>query len=209
MIVAGGDAVASELLEAVPDPDYVIAADSGLDLAMQLGIPVDVVVGDLDSASEQAADTARAAAVEFSIHPEDKDQTDLELALSLAGQHEPERVIIVGGGGGRLDHLLANAALIEHAPFRDIQWITADAYTYVVRERAQIGGVPGGLVTLLAIGSDATGVRTEGLAWELNGETLEAGSSRGVSNRFTEPVAHIEVATGALLVVVNQAAHEA
>ena len=45
-------------------------------------------------------------------------------------------------------------------------------------------GEPGELVTLVAVNGPAEGVTTEGLAYPLRGETLEPGSSRGVSNVF-------------------------
>ena len=42
---------------------------------------------------------------------------------------------------------------------------------------------------------------TEGLDYPLAGETLEAGSSRGVSNVFTGDAATVEVGRGVLLAV--------
>ncbi len=45
------------------------------------------------------------------------------------------------------------------------------------------------------------GVTTEGLAYPLRGETLEAGSSRGVSNVFVEETARISVERGVLLAI--------
>jgi thiamine pyrophosphokinase len=44
-------------------------------------------------------------------------------------------------------------------------------------------------------------VRTEGLKYPLADETLEPGSSRGVSNVFVEPAARITVERGVLLAV--------
>ena len=64
----------------LPDAEMVIAADEGIDNARQLGMPVDLLVGDLDSAS----DGSEAFAGSVQRHPVDKDQTDLELALAAA-----------------------------------------------------------------------------------------------------------------------------
>ena len=44
-------------------------------------------------------------------------------------------------------------------------------------------------------------MRTEGLAYPLAGETLDPGSSRGVSNEFAAKTARISVGTGILLAV--------
>jgi thiamine pyrophosphokinase len=56
-------------------------------------------------------------------------------------------------------------------------------------------------VSLLALHGPAEGVRTQGLAYPLAGETLEPGSSRGVSNVFSADVARVSVERGTLLAV--------
>jgi hypothetical protein len=113
VVLAGGDLPAAEALAGVITDRFadgatlVVAADSGLDHALALGLHVDVVVGDLDSASAEGQAAARAAGSEFETHPTDKDATDLELALLSARDRGARRVTVVGGGGGRHDHLLA------------------------------------------------------------------------------------------------------
>ena len=67
----------------------MIAADAGLDHAEALGLPVDLVVGDLDSVSKEALERARRAGIAIEEHPAAKDQTDLELALDAAMERAP------------------------------------------------------------------------------------------------------------------------
>jgi thiamine pyrophosphokinase len=62
--------------------------------------------------------------------------------------------------------------------------------------------VPGELVTLLALHGPAEGVTTTGLTYPLRGETLAAGSSRGVSNVFATGTARVSVERGVLLAIV-------
>ena len=64
-----------------------------------------------------------------------------------------------------------------------------------------LSGRPGELLSLFALHGPAEGVRTEGLAYPLDGETLEPGSTRGVSNVFVEESARISVEHGVLLAV--------
>ena len=66
--------------------------------------------------------------------------------------------------------------------------------------RASSRGQPGELVTLLAVNGPAEAVRTEGLVYPLRGETLEPGSSRGVSNVFADRRPASAVERGVLLV---------
>jgi thiamine pyrophosphokinase len=68
-------------------------------------------------------------------------------------------------------------------------------------QRVSLKGQPGDLVSLLPLAGDASGVTTSGLAWELEGDRLRFGFSRGVSNEMTASEAGIEVEEGLLLVV--------
>ncbi len=187
---------------------FVIAADSGLEQAAGLGLHVDVVVGDMDSVDPDLLAAAEAAGAEVHRHPPDKDATDLELALDAAAARGAARVIVLGGTGGRLDHLLANALLIGSPRYATmaVEWLAGPHRVTAVHDATRIAGAPGDLVTLLPVGGAAHGVRTDGLRWRLEGETLEAGSSRGVSNVLTEPVAKVRVEEGTLLAVHTRAA---
>ena len=91
----------------------MIAADSGLEHAAALGLAVDVLVGDLDSVSAPSVAAAEEAGVRIERHPVDKEATDLEFALDFALALGEARVTVVSGGGGsRLDHHLAELALL-------------------------------------------------------------------------------------------------
>lgn len=200
LILAGGEATSPETSADLPRPDLVVAADSGYDAALALGFPVDVLVGDMDSI--QTVDIPDHVVVER--HPVDKEATDLELALEFVSRDAPARVVVVGGSGGRLDHELAVAALLcsdRWADIDEIDWRSDRGWAYVVRRRRILHGDPGVIVTILAVGGDASGVSTRGLKWNLERETLTPGSTRGVSNVMTAPVTDIRVESGALLVI--------
>lgn len=198
-VVAGGEPPDPEQIGELAAPQLVVAADSGADVARSLGLVPDVIVGDFDSVTPAGA----AAARERRRFPADKDATDLALALAEARDRGAASVTVLGGAGGRLDHLLANVAVLAS---EDLAGVRVDALMgparlWVVRGRRTVGGAVGQVVTLLAHGGPATGVRTTGLRWALAGETLAAGSSRGVSNVLTAPEATVTVETGVVLAV--------
>jgi thiamine pyrophosphokinase len=205
VIVAGGEAPPAEAARAVPPGARVVAADRGVDHAHALGLEVDLVVGDLDSASRTGLAEAEEAGARVERHPTAKDATDLELALDAALELEPEpgRIVVLAGVGSRLDHLLSALLLLgsDRYAATEIDAIVGDARIQVVRGSRDLEGEPGELVSLLPLHGPAEGVRTEGLAYPLAGETLVAGTSRGVSNRFTGEAARVDVERGILLAV--------
>ena len=206
IVLAGGDTVEAAIRHLLPETATVIAADSGLALAPILGLRVDLVVGDLDSVDPDQLTQAQGAGAEVDRHPVDKDRTDLAIALDTAMTRSPDRITVVGGHGGRLDHLLANAALFGAAAYADTRIVArmGHATLTVVRggqPAAELSGTPGELVSLLAVHGAASGVTTDGLRFALDGQDLAAGSSQGVSNEFTGDRATVALQDGVLLVV--------
>jgi thiamine pyrophosphokinase len=181
-----------------------IAADSGLDHVYDLGLRPDVVVGDLDSVSAASLARAEAEGVAIDRHPARKNKTDLELALDRALAEEPERIVVAGIGGGRLDHHLANLLVLASTDYDgpDLDAYVGTARVAVARQRTRtLQGEPGEQVSLLAVHGPAAGVSTTGLAYPLWGETLHPGSTRGVSNELVTPTASVTVGRGVVLAV--------
>ena len=203
LIVAGGTTPSPQVQRALPPAAMCIAADSGIDHVHTLGLRPDVVIGDLDSASEGALDWARGQGAEVRTHPADKDQTDLELALDLAMDADPDRIVVAGIGGGRLDHFLANIAVLANDRYRgpDVDGLVGTALVSVVTGTRHLAGRVGELISLLPTHGDATGVSTKGLRYRLDGETLRAGASRGVSNLFVATDAVVALNGGVLLAI--------
>lgn len=200
VIFTGGEPLPSSLAGEIPDEAYLIAADSGLDHALALGYDVDLVVGDLDSVGDAALGVSRAR---IERHSPDKDFTDLDLALSAALERDPDRVIVIGGQGGRFDHLVGTISLLTSDRWEtvDLEWVSARARVRVIRGGVTLHGAAGSILTLLALDGPATGVSTTGLRWNLSGSTLAPGSTLGVSNLFTAPVATVRLATGTLMAI--------
>jgi thiamine pyrophosphokinase len=205
IVFAGGDPVDPALGGVLPEGAYVIAADSGLHAAAALGRDVDLLIGDLDSAEPGAVDAAVARGTVVDRHPAAKDATDLELALDTAAGKGDE-IVVVGGAGGRLDHLLANVLLLASPRFaaRRIDAHVGDARVGVAHGDGPpltIEGEAGSIVTLLPVGGTARGIVTEGLEYALRGDDLPPGTTRGVSNVMLGTTASVSLADGTLLVV--------
>ncbi len=199
VVFAGGAPLPASVLKGIPDGAYVIAADSGFDHAHRLGVKVDLLVGDLDSISPEGLGLAG----DIEQHPTDKNATDLAIALDAASRRGPSRVIVVGGAGGRIDHFLANAALLTASEYADLEltWLPGDAVIHIVRDRVELSGSSGDVVSLLPYGGPVHGVSTDGLRWPLTEAVLTPGTSLGVSNQMIDTRATVELTEGVLLTV--------
>ena len=206
IVLVGGDPAVAHHKHFLPDDADVIAADSGVHAAEVLGLPVDCIVGDFDSADPAVVDAHAQRGATVERHPAEKDATDLELALDAAHRRGAERVVIVGGAGGRLDHLLGTVLLLGSARYAGLQIdaLVGDARLTVVRggePATAIDGTPGETLTLLPLGGDACGITTSGLQYPLDNEDLPAGTTRGVSNIVQSESASVRLEQGTVLVV--------
>jgi thiamine pyrophosphokinase len=202
IVVAGGEPGAAGP-PPLPGPATVIAADGGVDRALALGLHVDLAIGDFDSVTESGLAAAEADGARVERHPSAKDATDLELALDAALALAPERIVVIGSDGGRLDHLLASLLLLADERYASarITGFLGSSRVDVIRGSCVLAGEPDGIVSLLPMHGPAEGVVTEGLAYPLHDETLPAGTSRGVSNVLSGHAARITVARGCLVAV--------
>jgi thiamine pyrophosphokinase len=186
--------------------DMCIAADSGAAKALQYGCTPHIVVGDFDSLGRELFEDLRKQGSEMRQAAVEKDETDTELAVQTAIDEGATRITLLGAfGGARIDHEMANILLL--AGYKDIPITLVDgpSICWIVRGpgNTAIDGSKGDLVSLLPLTGDASGIRTEGLYYPLQGETLAFGKPRGVSNVLTGKHAVVSVENGILLVVYS------
>lgn len=107
-IITGGDVLLKNINIELLEGDIVIAADSGFETAKKLKLPVDVIVGDMDSIKVELP-----RGIETVKLPAEKDVTDTEAAVEIALERGAESICIVGGIGTRVDHTLASIGILE------------------------------------------------------------------------------------------------
>ncbi len=202
LIIAGGKPIKARTMRHVGEASWIVAADSGLDQAFRLGVTPDLVVGDMDSVSAGALRRAAAEGIPIEQHPVAKDATDLELAINAAAAAGYERASIIGGTGGRMAHTLANAMLLLKERSIALDWRTSRATIVGLRsgEARHYRLADGPLLSVLAIGGPAD-CRSIGLRWQLDGNPIVAGSTRGVSNEIVADEASVSVMGGQVLTV--------
>jgi len=162
---------------------FIAAADSGLFHAEEAGLKPDYIIGDMDSVDESRLNAYPPQCVMRYEH--DKDYTDTELAFKLTVDNGCGEIWIIGGGGGRIDHLFALRSLLERKVFpnrwlteaADIRCIDAETETKTLCEKLKKDS----LVSVFPLGCGKWEAKSEGLKWPLKGLAWDRGFF-GVSN---------------------------
>ena len=186
------------------DGDLVIAADAGLRACRAMGIVPDLLLGDFDSLEEPPADLR--AGVGILRVPAEKDDTDTQLAASVAVERGATEVLIFGGFGGRPDHTLANLAVLEDLARRGLSALLDSGRArarFLIHGRVEIPREDRfRYLSLLPAGTRSTGVSLSGVKYPLTNATLyrrRAGFS--VSNEITAPSAALSLRSGPLWIL--------
>jgi thiamine pyrophosphokinase len=183
--------------------DYIIAADGGAQPLAATGIVPHLLIGDLDSLSDQHVAWLVSQGVEVQQYAREKDETDLELALLAAVARNASHIDLFCVLGGRWDHTVATIAMLSLPMLigRTVR-IFADGQTLaIVRDQIVLDGPVTRTVSLLPLTPTVDGITTTGLAYPLDHATLYFERSRGVSNVITSMPATVQVQSGILLVV--------
>ena len=183
-------------------PPVVIAADSGVHAVLDRGWFPDVVVGDLDSARDDAVAAAVDAGAELEAAAVDKDETDLELALDAAVRRGATELLVVVRGDGRLDHQLANLMALAAPSLADVEVaaLIGDHEVWTVRGERRLDLPVGRHLALVPVGGRAT-ITSSGVAFPLAAETLSPFAGRGIANEVTETPVHLVVHDGVALAI--------
>lgn len=180
--------------------DLIICADGGAVHARKMGIEPDVILGDFDSLGKSDLDSFKGS--EVLTFPRDKDKTDTELAVDYAVAKGEKHIKMLGSTGTRLDHTLSNIFILKTLLEKGVRGeiINENNRIFLISDRANITG-KGAVVSLIPLGDRVEGVTLRGFKYPLEDETIEAGSSRGVSNILVRETGEISLSGGLLLVV--------
>ena len=185
-----------------PD-DYILCADGGTRHALALNLMPNLVIGDMDSIDSAEWKKLEEKNIPIELFSRDKNETDLELAINKAIEMNPAEIIIFAALGGRMDHTLANIALLSNAYLvtRNVYLDNGIEQLLFCRDQAEVRGRSGDIVSLIPWGNPVYGIQTENLKWQLKDETLFPDKTRGISNEMTADTASIKVASGLLLII--------
>lgn len=186
--------------------ESVICVDGGAKHVRSFGLVPDVLIGDLDSISEEDLEYFKSLNVKIMKYQSEKDMTDTEIAVDFAIESGYTEIVIIGGIGTRIDHSLANIFLLKRMLDRGIKGLIVNEQNEIrlIKDRISVMREEGSKITLLPLTNLVEGITTKGLYYELNNEAIEMGSSRGVSNEFSADAAEVTIESGILIVIKSR-----
>ena len=187
------------LLAGLETKALIVAADCGLRLAESAGLSPDWIIGDMDSLDSENS-LAQYPGERVVRHAAAKDYTDTELALSLLWEKGCTDAWIIGGGGGRIDHLLGIRDLFERERFPR-RWVTAAEDMHCIEGGGLTASVEqGSLASVFPLGGGPWKAESRGLKWPLDSVRWERGLY-SLSNESTGEQVSVSARQGRFLVV--------
>lgn len=215
LIISGGsiDEMWGRKWVADYEPDYCIAADSGLVMADKLGLTVDLLLGDYDSVDKKIFEKYNRNTKAIT-YPCEKDYTDTHLALKKAIEKikklqdtskdsTEDEIAIIGATGTRYDHAFTNIFVLDESLEAGIRCAIYDKNnkiyladkSFEIRKDKQFGDY-----LSFAPMTPEAGLSLSGVKYPLDRYTLRQGESICQSNEITEIIAKVEIFTGKLVV---------
>ncbi|RYL92914.1 thiamine diphosphokinase [Sporolactobacillus sp. Y61] len=189
-IVAGGP---EELLPDLDSQEYDefkwIGADHGTLVILKSNRKPIRAFGDFDSLSDIEKEAVLRSSMKIETFPPEKDRTDLEIALEWALKQNPEKLLVFGATGGRVDHMLSAVQLLLSVTQAGVDGSIVDRKncvtllppgTYHIKKNA---GYP--YLSFLSLTGSVRGLTLKGVKYPLTDTELPVGSSLCISN---EPV---------------------
>ena len=182
------------------DFDIIICADGGANIAKELGIIPNYIIGDFDSIKISVFNHFKEINKTKFIKDTDEDKTDLELAISLAETLNPSEIKMFGAIGNRIDHTLANIYCLNKISSEISAEIIDDKNTIqLIKKATEIKGKKNDVISVLPL-SDVSNLNYFGFKWNIKNLDTKAGWF-GISNKMIDDKASINFSKGKVLII--------
>ncbi|MEK5071172.1 thiamine diphosphokinase [Sporosarcina sp. FSL K6-1508] len=208
VVCAGGPA--SEIVDMTEfhhEDTVFIGADKGSLHLLQRGIVPREAVGDFDSVTESEYNEIAARVRVIGRFQSEKNETDTELAVDRALSYRPERIILTGVTGGRLDHMESALHLLYRLQLANKN--IAFSIRNATNELSVV--LPGShqvtrddrfpYISFFPFGGTVSGLSLTGFKYEMVDALLETGMTLFTSNELASEVCTISFHKGICLMV--------
>lgn len=198
-LVANGRVYHLKELANYLEPKVIIAVDGGANKAIKNGILPDIIIGDTDSLQKNLKIKSK-----IIKYPKDKDQSDLDLAISyILSNYRDFSLYCFGIIGNRMDHTLANIhSLIKVNEKEKISTIINSKETiFPLVQKQSISNIKVNTkISILAL-SDFSEVEIQGLKYSGNYQ-IPFLSSLGISNHVISEKNRVLCLNGRIIVII-------
>ena len=182
-----------------------IAADGGALLLEEIGFYPGIVIGDLDSISNEKIKEYNNKGIELVKYPVEKDKTDAELALDYCKRNNINNIKIIGALGGRIDQQLGNIFLLEYALENKLNAVLCEPglEAGLINNKKIFADNKNFCLSLIPISRKVTGVSISGCKYTVKNHILKRYKTRGISNKINSNMAEINLEEGLLLYILK------
>lgn len=176
--------------------DIIIAVDGGFDKTQY----ADVFIGDKDSVKSEIT------CKEKILLNVDKDATDGEVAVDYLVSKGVKQINFYGVLGGRIDHILANFAIMAKCVKNGVKAIAYcnDCDIYMINDKLQLNVTKNSIISLSPFTDKVHIISLEGVKWELFDKTIYKDSSMTVSNIASNNTIRLCVDFGIVMLIINK-----
>lgn len=200
VIVAGGG-VWENFLPLIKTGDIYIGADRGALWLLDHSITPGYAVGDFDSVSKGEYERIKESSPNVAQYENEKDETDLEIAMKLAVSLQPRQILIFGGTGSRFDQMLAGFYLLEKFKSIDITFFDEHNEVSLIASKKIIEKNKRFLYcSFLSLASRSI-ISLQGFKYPLSHNVLKRNQSLGVSNELVSKKGIVTIHRGSVLFI--------
>jgi len=201
IILANGKPPRKNIIKYFQNRGYntLICADGGANSALKLNLIPDVIIGDMDSISNDAKRKFGKTSKIISIKRQN--DTDVEKCLKYAVKKGFTEVLLTGVTGNRLDHTICNLGIVlKFFPQVGISLIAEDSYLKPYKGNIKLKSVRGELISLYGF-DKKTKIQSKGLKYPLNNVSLPFGEKESTSNVATRRDVELKIRNGVIFII--------
>jgi thiamine pyrophosphokinase len=186
LIIANGAACNEELLGQLLEwSPLVIVLDSAIERVLELGIKVDVLLGDFDRGFDVSHYKESQYPIEI-VHTPNQDKTDLEKAFDYLIERKIPAANVVWATGKRADHTISNITnIVRYRDLLKIVILDDHSKIFLLPLKFEKWYTKDSIVSLIPIG-EVIDIQSTNLFYPLDNLSLKIGYKSGSSNHVSE-----------------------
>lgn len=202
LIIANGASCSMELMGQLLEwSPLVIVLDSAIARVIELGIKVDVLLGDFDRGFDPEYYRSLQYPLEI-VHTPDQNKTDLEKAFDYLIERKFPAVNVIWATGRRADHTITNITnIVRFSDKLKIVMLDDNSKIFQLPKKFEKWYPAKTPLSLIPVGK-VSGITSSNLKYELDNDALTIGYRTGSSNEaLNDGIVRIEHKEGDLLMM--------